>query len=105
VELCCYRVVQEALTNAGRHARGCEVKVELRYGPQALTVRVANNARAGQRGRGPGVAPGHPGYGLTGLRERVAMLRGEFTAGPGQDGGFVVCAVLPATRGGGDERP
>ena len=95
VELCCYRIVQEALTNAGRHAPGSPVRIELGYGAEALSLRVANAAPAGRRpgGRAPGAGQG---YGLTGLRERVGMLRGEFGAGPDGDGGFLVTALLPA---------
>jgi signal transduction histidine kinase len=97
VELCCYRIVQEALTNAGRHAPGSPIRVQLGYQPDALSVRVSN-------GRGvPPSGPGRPGesagYGLTGLRERVETLRGEFRAGPDQDG-FTVNALLPAAPAG-----
>jgi signal transduction histidine kinase len=93
VELCCYRVVQEALTNAGRHAHGSKVRVELAYAAQAMTVTVRNSPRhAGGSGDRP---PGLAGFGLTGLRERVALLRGELQAGPDDSGGFVVRAVLP----------
>jgi signal transduction histidine kinase len=100
VELCCYRIVQEALTNAGRHAHGSRVRVDLDYDAEALSVRVVNDAPAARRadGRGLGSVPGagsEQGFGLTGLRERVAMLRGEFRAGPDGGGGFAVCAVLP----------
>jgi signal transduction histidine kinase len=88
VELCCYRLVQEALTNAGRHAPGSAVRVALGYVPGALNVRVSNGRHIGN----PTAA--QPGYGLTGLRERVEMLGGEFRAGPDSHG-FVVSALLP----------
>jgi signal transduction histidine kinase len=98
VELCCYRIVQEALTNAGRHAPGSAVRVEVSYLSAALSVRVSNGHA------GPASGPVRPaassGYGLTGLRERVEMLRGEFRAGPDGEGGFDVTALLPV---GGDE--
>jgi signal transduction histidine kinase len=111
VELCCYRIVQEALTNAGRHAAGSQVGVQLRYQPEALTIRVGNGPAADRSaglGRGAPGGPGDPaeaalGYGLTGLRERVAMLRGEFGAGPDDRGGFSVTASLPAPAGSGAE--
>jgi signal transduction histidine kinase len=93
VELCCYRIVQEALTNAGRHAPGRQVRVELRYAPESIGVRVANDGTAGRPVRLPA---GHVGFGLTGLRERVAILGGDFRAGPQGAGGFAVSAVLPA---------
>ena len=92
VELCCYRVVQEALTNAGKHARGSTVRVELGFTEDAVAVQVTNS--------GGGVdSPDKAGFGLTGLRERVAMLRGEFEAGPTADGGFRVRAAVPAPPG------
>jgi signal transduction histidine kinase len=99
VELCGYRIVQEAVTNAGRHAPGSRVSVRIGYEPDALTVTVSNTAvpestRPGQREPLPAT-----GYGLVGLRERVAMLRGQITAGPRDDGGFGVHAVLPAPPG------
>ncbi len=103
VELCCYRLVQEALTNAGRHAPGSAIRVELGYGRAALSVRVSNGC--GSPPSGPGRPAGPSGYGLTGLRERVEMLRGELRAGPAGDGGFAVTALLPTgnVAGMGDE--
>lgn len=92
VELCCYRLVQEALTNAGRHARGSHVRVELAYGEDAITATVRNSAGVPDSGSAPA---GQAGFGLTGLRERVTMLRGDFQAGHDRDDGFVVRAVLP----------
>jgi signal transduction histidine kinase len=94
VELCCYRIVQEALTNAGRHAPGSAVRAGLGYEEAALSVRVSNG-----RGSPASGAPARPatpsGYGLTGLRERVEMLGGEFRAGPDGNGGFDVFVLLP----------
>jgi signal transduction histidine kinase len=92
VELCCYRVIQEALTNASRHAHGSKVRVELGFGADAVTATVSNSP--GLPARGPSPAE-QAGFGLTGLRERVALLRGEFDAGPDRAGGFVVRAVVP----------
>jgi signal transduction histidine kinase len=133
VELCCYRVVQEALTNAGRHAPGSEVRVELAYHHDCLRIRISNwlthragpaeNACAAERAstadhagaparraddHGARQAPwrtGHYGppaclgFGLTGLRERVTILGGEFGAGPDDEGRFVVQARLPVPAG------
>jgi signal transduction histidine kinase len=94
VQLCCYRVVQEALTNAARHAPGSPVAVELRYGPQDVAVRVTND----DGDPGASWATAGPGFGLIGMRERVTALGGEFTAGPeGPD--FRVCARIPAPSG------
>ncbi|RBY92544.1 sensor histidine kinase [Blastococcus sp. TF02A-30] len=86
-----YRIVQEALTNAGRHAPGAAVTVAVGRTAGSLSVRVVN-------GRADGVPAGTPGggYGLVGLAERVRTLGGRFTAGPRLDGGFCVEAVLPA---------
>lgn len=91
IELTTYRIVQEALTNARRHAPGAAVDVELRYYPEVLEVRIRDN--------GPGPAPGtggrSPGHGLLGMRERVAAVGGELRAGPAPGGGFLVEARLP----------
>lgn len=100
VELCCYRLVQEALTNAGRHAHGSTVRVELVFGSDAITATVSNSAGLPARGSAP---PEQAGFGLTGLRERVAMLRGEFEVGPDRAGGFVVRAVVPVPISDRDE--
>jgi signal transduction histidine kinase len=92
VELCGYRIVQEAVTNAGRHAPGSQVTVAIAYQPDALAVTVANTAGPGAGP--PDSAPG-TGFGLVGLRERVTMLGGQITTGPSADGGFLVRALLP----------
>lgn len=86
-----YRVVQESLTNALKYAHGNPTVVKVHYGEKEITVEVGT--------RGPGSAaasPGGSGRGLAGLRERVDGLGGEFDAGPGPDGGFVVRARIPA---------
>ncbi|WP_152648438.1 sensor histidine kinase [Streptacidiphilus anmyonensis] len=90
VELSGYRVVQEALSNAMRHAPGAAVHVQLDYRATGLGVRVTNSAPA----RPPAPSPG-AGHGLLGMRERTAMLGGELAAGPTPDGGFEVLAFLP----------
>ncbi len=97
-ELCGYRVVQEAVTNAGRHAPGSRVLVCLRYRSAELEISVTNNRGDGQP-PGSGREPASPGFGLIGLRERVGLLGGDFSAGPHDDGGFTVRAVLPVTPG------
>ncbi|MBB4764340.1 sensor histidine kinase [Amorphoplanes digitatis] len=96
IELVAYRIVQEALTNARRHAAGAAVDVELHYRPGTLLLRVRDN------GPGPppaGRTPGPGGHGLTGMRERAAMVGGSLTAGPAPIGGFLIEAVLPTTGG------
>jgi signal transduction histidine kinase len=173
VELCGYRIVQEALTNAGRHAAGSKVRVELAYRDDAVHITVRDDG-AGRRAACDGPAPaatapaataaaataptatasaakapaavasaavasaamvsaavapaatvlaavapaaraaGEPahggsgavsGFGLAGLRERVAMLGGQFEAGPDEAGGFCVSALLPAAPDGSGARP
>ncbi|MGW4499439.1 sensor histidine kinase [Micromonospora sp. NPDC004336] len=90
VGLAAYRIVQEALANAARHAAGAEVRATVRGATGALEVRVAND------GGGPVTADGgRDGHGLTGMRERAVSLGGTFTAGPTDDGGYAVVAVLP----------
>ena len=88
VDLCAYRIVQEALTNVRRHAPGAAVEVELEYQPDALRLRV--------RDHGPGAeSPDPDGQGLLGMRERAIMVGGTLTAAPAEGGGFAVDAVLP----------
>jgi signal transduction histidine kinase len=86
-----YRIVQEALTNAGKHAPGAAVRVCVERRDAELVVRVTN-------GPAPAPADGAPsgGYGLVGLAERVRTLGGRLSTGPRLDGGFEVEAVLPA---------
>ncbi|GII97522.1 sensor histidine kinase [Sinosporangium siamense] len=86
VELAVYRIVQEALTNARRHAPGASVQVRLRYTPGALELAICDD------GPGPSGAGGH---GLTGMRERALAAGGELTCGPAPGGGFRVQARLP----------
>jgi signal transduction histidine kinase len=86
-----YRIVQEALTNAGKHAPGATVHVDVSREPDSLVVRVVNGAPAEP------VAPNRGGgFGLVGLSERVRTLDGRFRTEPRLDGGFLVEAVLPA---------
>ncbi|MEU5208951.1 sensor histidine kinase [Streptomyces sp. NPDC020742] len=91
VELSAFRIVQEALSNAMRHAPGASVRVTLGYHGAGLTLRIANSAPDGPVPPAPG-----SGHGLLGMRERTAMLGGELAAGPVPDGGFEVTAFLPA---------
>jgi signal transduction histidine kinase len=89
VDLSAYRIVQEALTNVLRHARATRADVRLRYGDGAITVEVRDD------GVGPPAALNGHGHGLVGMRERVALLRGEIELGAAPDGGFRVHAQLP----------
>jgi signal transduction histidine kinase len=94
VELSAYRIVQEALTNALKHAHANRVDVTLRYGPDELEIEVRDD------GSGGGASSNGPGYGLVGVRERVKIYGGTMTAGAAPDGGFVLDARLPL-RGDG----
>ncbi|MFF2544504.1 sensor histidine kinase [Kitasatospora sp. NPDC058063] len=89
VDLAAYRIVQEAVTNVVKHSGTRDCHVTVAYGPRELAVTVVD--------LGAGAAVGAPGtgYGLAGMRERVALLHGEFSAGPRPEGGFLVAARLP----------
>lgn len=89
VELAAYRIVQEALTNARRHAPGAAVDVELHYADDGLRLRIRDN------GPGPPPAPPAGGHGLLGMRERAAAVGGELRTGAAAGGGFLVTARLP----------
>jgi signal transduction histidine kinase len=93
-----YRIVQEALTNAGRHAPGSVVGVTVARTAGELAVRVVNGPPRAPAGAPTGepVGTSGGGFGLVGLAERVRTLGGRLTAGPRLDGGFCVEAVLPA---------
>jgi signal transduction histidine kinase len=98
VGLTAYRVVQEALTNAMRHAPGTPIQVSVRAEDGLLRIEVRNGRSAEPApDRGSGGATG-PGHGLAGIRERVAQLDGTVTAAPTVDGGFAVVATLPGGR-------
>jgi signal transduction histidine kinase len=93
IGVCAYRIVQEALTNARRHAPGADVTVQLIRNDDALRIEIVNSpARAVLTADDSDIGPGH---GLTGMRERASLLGGALTAGPTTDGGFSVTAVLP----------
>jgi signal transduction histidine kinase len=97
VDQAAYRIVQEALTNVGRHAGGACACVHLRYAPDALTVQVDDDGDDDGEGdgEGDGAQPSGPGLGLIGMRERVSALGGRLHAGPQAHGGFQVRAELP----------
>jgi signal transduction histidine kinase len=77
VELCCFRVIQEALTNAARHAPGAPVQLTVGYRPGTVTARIVNTVGDDAASRSPGVS----GFGLIGMRERVVALGGTIEAG------------------------
>jgi signal transduction histidine kinase len=93
IDLSAYRIVQEALTNVIKHG-AASADVTIRYRPDSVTVEVTD--------RGAGAPPtevppprADSGHGIIGMRERVAVFGGEFSAGPGPDGGFLVRACFP----------
>jgi len=89
IELAVYRIVQEGLTNAAKHAPGSSVAITVRVAEGHVIASVVNTAG----GSGPTV-PG-AGRGLVGMRERVALYGGVLTAGPTEDGGYALTATLP----------
>ncbi|GAA2995402.1 sensor histidine kinase [Kitasatospora albolonga] len=108
MDLCVYRVIQEALTNVLKHAGPATATVSVRFRPHHLTVRVTDDGAGLRDSAGlpglPGV-PGVPGgaasagHGLIGMRERARVYRGTVSAGPRPEGGFEVLLTLPAPRG------
>jgi signal transduction histidine kinase len=93
------RVVQESLTNVSKHATGARTDVLVRYDHDGVQVAIENGvARSARDAR---LASSGSGTGLDGLRRRVELLGGTFTAGPEPGGGFAVRARLPGTTGNG----
>ncbi|MEU3191446.1 sensor histidine kinase [Streptomyces sp. NPDC006992] len=89
IELSGYRIIQEAITNVVRHSGAPACRVTIDCQQDDLFIEITDE------GRGLSGLPGAAGYGLTGMRERAALLHGEFTAGPRPEGGFRVAARLP----------
>jgi signal transduction histidine kinase len=88
VDVSAYRILQEALTNVVKHAGPARASVVVRYGGRAVEVQVSDDGRGHADGNGLG-------YGLAGMRERVALHGGTLEAGSGKGGGFTVKARLP----------
>jgi signal transduction histidine kinase len=89
VDLAAYRIVQESLTNAIRHAGPATAIVHITYGPNELSLHITDT------GWGPPATPTTGGHGVLGMRERAVASGGELDAGPAHDGGFEVTARLP----------
>lgn len=89
-DLVAYRVVQESLTNALKYAHGSRTSVRVRHGEREITVEVSTDGSGSKAAR-----TGGSGRGLAGLRERVEVLGGDFSAGRRPDGGFVVRGRIP----------
>ena len=92
MDLTAYRIIQEALTNALRHAGPAQAQVSIRYRPHELDLEIADD------GRGEAAHANGTGNGLAGMRERVALYGGTLDAGH-SDAGFTVHARLPVARG------
>lgn len=92
IDLSAYRIVQEALTNALRHAGPASARVVIQYGAGRLDLEVSDTGPGEPVGRGEG-------HGLLGMRERVALYGGQLEAGPQPGGGFSVRARLPLESG------
>jgi signal transduction histidine kinase len=90
VGLTAYRIVQESLSNAARHAPGARISVTVDESPPYVRITVTNEPPATGQPHADGT-----GHGLAGMRERVTLLGGQLRAGPEPDGGYAVRAVLP----------
>ncbi len=91
IDLSAYRIVQEGLTNALRHAQASQADVLVRYGPGDVQIEVRDNGGGAQSGDGLG-------HGLIGVRERVKIYGGEMSAGTASGGGFLLSTRLPLKR-------
>jgi signal transduction histidine kinase len=91
IDLSAYRIVQEGLTNALKHAHASQADVTVRYRADKIELEIADD------GSGPATSNGQ-GHGLVGIRERVHIYGGEMTARPAPAGGFVLSAGLPVDR-------
>ena len=92
VQFASYRIVQESLSNVVRHAAGTDVAVTVRRLEGEIVIRIENSASSVRHPKGK-----DPGFGITGMRERVALLGGRLQTGPTSDGGWAVEASLALT--------
>jgi signal transduction histidine kinase len=93
LELTAYRIVQEGITNALRHAHASRLEVWVSYLPDALELTIRDNGE----GVSEDAVRASTGHGLIGMRERVALFGGELEAGSSELGGFIVRSRLPLT--------
>ncbi|HWO65528.1 MAG TPA: sensor histidine kinase [Umezawaea sp.] len=89
-DLCAYRVAQESLTNALKHAGPATARIDLDYGERTLTLKVTDDGTADRPRRESPTS-----HGIRGMRERAELYGGVLTAGPAEDGGFAVVVRLP----------
>jgi signal transduction histidine kinase len=92
-DLCAYRVIQESLTNALKHAAPATATVSLHYGGDRLTATIRDDGQAAT----PPVRAPEAGHGLLGMRERAHLYGGTLAAGPRPEGGFEVALTLPTS--------
>lgn len=98
IELSAFRIIQESVTNVVRHSGARTCRVAVGYEPERVTIEVVDDGDDGLGGPGrprPSAAAGGSGFGLLGMRERVTLLSGQFSAGRRPGGGFRVAARLP----------
>ena len=89
LDLSAYRIIQEALTNALKHAGDARASVQVRYGPDSIELEIVDDGSGAAATRAPG------GHGLVGMRERVALYGGRLDVGQRPNGGFAVNVLLP----------
>ena len=99
-DLAAYRIVQDAPTNATKHAAGAPVRIEQRWSPDGVTLTITNTLPTTAGSPAPGT-----GHGLIGMRERALAVSGSLTAGRTPDGLFAVVASIPALAGGSADLP
>jgi signal transduction histidine kinase len=87
VDTCAFRIIQEAVTNVVRHSGTSRCVIQVSQRPGELSIEVTDDGQGG--------LPAGTGYGITGMRERAELLRGQFSARPRPEGGFQVVALLP----------
>jgi signal transduction histidine kinase len=93
-----YRIIQEALTNVVRHAGAASARLRVSYHPKDLEIEIVDNGSGRTRPPHPAAPAGTATHGLVGMRERVHLFGGEFTAGPLLEGGFRVLARIPTRQ-------
>jgi signal transduction histidine kinase len=95
LDLAAYRIIQESLTNAIRHAGPARATVDVRYSETDVQIEITDDGSGGPAGGRPGA-----GHGLIGMRERAVSVGGSLAAGPAPEGGYRVRAVLPLDAAG-----
>ena len=100
-----FRIVQEALTNVVKHSGASSCWVSVGYEPTGLSVEITDHGAgsAAERDRSQAGRPNGTGHGILGMRERVSLCGGEFTAGPLPERGFRVAARFPLPAPSGQE--